>query len=63
MDGNGGTSFDLDCLDNINDNAKDYIAIPFAEVPGEVPHSLFCGKSLDTTTLSCKLIQNLLRFD
>lgn len=55
MDGNANPGFDGDCLDNVATNSKDYIAIPFAEVPGEDPHSLFCDTSLNTKSLICKI--------
>lgn len=53
--GAAGDGFDIDCLDDAPTNPKDYIAIPFAEIPGESPHSLFCGTSLQGKTLSCKI--------
>ncbi len=49
--------FDSDCLDGDTAAAKDYIAIPFAEVTDEDdPHSLFCDTSLDGQELTCKMI-------
>lgn len=49
------TGFDADCLLSTV-TPKDYIAIPFAVVPGAEPHSLFCLKSLDKKELTCKKV-------
>lgn len=54
MDSINGDGFDGDCLDDDREASKDYIAIPFAEVTGEAPHSLFCGESLNDKVLTCK---------
>ncbi|XP_037044413.1 uncharacterized protein LOC119080265 isoform X5 [Bradysia coprophila] len=47
MDGIGAPYFDDMCLNGASGDSKDYIAIPFAEVTNQDPHSLFCGDSLD----------------
>lgn len=57
VSGTGVDEFDSDCLNGIATDSKDYIAIPFAEVTGQDPHSLFCGTNLDGKDLSCNLFQ------
>lgn len=58
MDGIANSGFDGDCLNNVATASKDYIAIPFAEVPTEDPHSVFCDTSLDGKSLSCTILLN-----
>lgn len=45
------SQFDDGCLISAPTNSEDYIAIPFAEVVGDRPYSLFCGDGLDGESL------------
>ncbi|KAG4070918.1 hypothetical protein HA402_001355 [Bradysia odoriphaga] len=52
MDGIAAPFVDDMCLNGVPTDSKDYIAIPFAEVTNQDPHSLFCGDILQDEEVS-----------